>query len=109
MNHEQDHVHSKIRSQFDSMPSFESSCSCISALVLLLVVLFLNGAHLYPEDLLHLGRQRFFHIFLHSAQQEGLQLFVKAGIARVSALPMLLFKHLPRVKSTNIQAYISDI
>lgn len=73
----------------------------------LLVVLFLNGAHLHPEDLLHLGRQRFLHILLHSAQQEGLQLLMKAGIARVSAFAMLLFKQLPRVKSTNMPAYIS--
>lgn len=63
--------------------------------VLLLVVLFLNGAHLHPEDLLHLGRQRFLHVLLDSTQQKRLQFFMKACVARVSAFPVILFEHLP--------------
>lgn len=65
---------------------------------LLLVVLLLHGAHLHPEDLLHLGGQRLLDVFLDAAQQEGLQLFVQAGVARVAAFPVLLLEQLPRVK-----------
>lgn len=67
-------------------------------MLLLLVILLLDGGHLHSEDLLHLGWQRLLHVLLDAAQQEGLQLFVEAGVAGVPALPVLGLKMLPGVK-----------
>ena len=40
------------------------------------IILFLEGAHFHAENLLHFGRQRFFHVLLDSSQQVGFEDFV---------------------------------
>ncbi len=77
----------------------QSSLYCTHRFTLnavLLVVLFLNSAHLHPEDLLHLGRQEYFSTsFFTLRSRKGSQLLMKAGIARVSAFAMVHFKPAP--------------
>jgi len=69
-----------------------------SKVKLLLVILFLDGAHLHSEDLLHFGRKRFLHVLLDAAQQEGLQLLVQARVAGVTAFTVRLVEQLPGVE-----------
>ncbi len=63
-----------------------------------LVELLLLCRHVDAEDLLHLGRERFFHIFLDTSQKEWLEDFVETLITIISPFPMLVFKILPGVK-----------
>lgn len=67
---------------------------------IILVKLFLLSCHVDAEDLLHLGRQRFFHVFLDTSQQEGFEDFVKTLITVVSSFPVIVLKILPRIKPT---------
>lgn len=64
----------------------------------ILVKLFLLCRHVYAEDLLHLGRQRFFHIFLDTSEKVRLKDFVKTLITIIPSFPMLIFKILPADK-----------
>ena len=61
----------------------------------ILVKLFLLRRHVYTEDLLHLSRQGFFHIFLDTSEKERLKDFVKTLITVLPPFPMLIFKILP--------------
>lgn len=71
----------------------------------ILVKLFLLCGHFNTEDLLHLGRERFFHIFFDTPEQERLKDFVKTLIAVFPSLPMLILKILPGVKPTMHSRY----
>lgn len=63
-----------------------------------LVELFLLCSHVYSEYLFHLGRERFFHIFLDTSQEEWLEDFVKTLITVISPFSMLILKILPGIK-----------
>lgn len=60
--------------------------------------MFLLCSHVDAEDLLHLGRERFFHIFLDSPQEEGLEDFVKTLITIFPSFPVFILKILPGMK-----------
>lgn len=64
----------------------------------ILVKLFLLSAHVHTEDLLHLCRQRFFHVFFDTSEQEGLEDFVKTLIAIITSFTVLVLKILPWIK-----------
>lgn len=60
--------------------------------------MFLLCSHVYTEDLFHLGRERFLHIFLDTSQEEGLEDFVKTLITVIPSFPVLILKILPGIK-----------
>lgn len=63
-----------------------------------LVELLLLHSHVNTEDLLHLGRERFFHIFLDTSQKERLKDFVETLITIIPSFPVFVLKILPGVK-----------
>lgn len=63
-----------------------------------LVKLFLLRRHVYTEDLFHFGRERFFHVFLDTSEQERLEDFVEALVTIVPSFPVFVLKVLPGIK-----------
>lgn len=63
-----------------------------------LVELLLLCGHVYTEDLFHLGRKRFFHIFLDTSQKERLKDLVKTLITIIPSFPVYILKILPGIK-----------
>lgn len=64
----------------------------------LLVELLLLCRHINTEDLLHLGRKRFFYVFFDTPQEERFKDFVKTVITIIPSLPVVVLKILPRIK-----------
>lgn len=64
----------------------------------ILVELLLLHSHVNTEDLFHLGRQRFFHIFLDTTQKERLKDFMETLITIIPSFPVFVLKILPGVK-----------
>lgn len=73
-----------------------------------LVILFLKGRHLHPEDPLHLGGQGLLHVLLHPPQEERLQHLVEALVAVLPPLPVVLLEIFPELKpgGETVQCYL---